>query len=100
MKPSQQQQQQRRVFAAVISLLFLLGRTSYAACGDYANCVSCASDGNCMWALLYDCTERCIDRHYENPNVIKDKGAIWRSTVRDETQCPNKERCEILEIVT
>ena len=79
------------------TLLSLLGQTSYAACGDYANCSSCASDGNCMWALLYDCKERCINRNYDNPKDIKNEGVIWRSTVRNETQCSTKEWCEVME---
>ena len=84
------------VTTAVV-MLSLLGQASYGGCWNYTDCTSCASDGNCMWALLYDCTERCIDQNYENPNVIKNKGAIWRSVVRNKTQCPNKELCVIME---
>ena len=86
------------VLVVVAALLSLLGQTSFAAgCGDHTNCTSCASDGGCMWALLYDCKEKCIKRNYNKPNDIKGDSAIWRSTVRNATQCPNMEWCEIME---
>lgn len=86
------------VLVVAISLLSLLGQTSLAACGDHTDCSSCVSEGGCMWALIYNCTERCIgQKRYKGPNEIKEAGAIWRSVVRDKAQCPNREMCKIME---
>lgn len=90
----------RVVVVVTFALLFsLLGQTSFAAaCREYASCTSCASAGEgCMWALLYNCTEACIDRNYADPDGFKAKNVIWRSAVRSGEQCPGRESCEIVE---
>lgn len=82
--------------AIVLTLLALLGRTSYANCGTYENCLACTSAEGCMWALLYNCTEVCINQNYKDPE-IRSRDVIWRSAVSNSTQCSTKEWCEIVE---
>ena len=50
-----------------------------------------------MWALLYNCTEVCIEKNYTDPDGFKARDVIWRSAVSNGTECANKEWCKIME---
>ena len=83
--------------ATAFVMLSLLGQNSLAgSCDSYTDCSLCASDASCMWALLYNCTERCIEQSYSDLDGIMARDVIWRSAVRNETQCARKEWCEII----
>ena len=50
-----------------------------------------------MWALLYNCTERCMDTDYKDPEGFAHRNVIWRSTVSNSIGCASKEECRIIE---
>ena len=50
-----------------------------------------------MWALLYNCTEVCIEKNYTDPEGIRARDVIWRSAVSNKPECASKEWCEIME---
>ena len=84
-------------FIITISILAVISVVGANTCGDYKNCSSCTAEAGCMWALLYNCTERCMSTDYKDPKRLTARNVIWRSAVSNSTECPSKEECRIIE---
>ena len=84
-------------FLITISILVVITVVGANTCGDYKDCSSCTAEAGCMWALLYNCAERCMNINYKDPKRLVHRNVIWRSTVSNSTECASKEECRIIE---
>ena len=83
-------------FIMVTSVLAAIGTAAASTCGDFKDCSSCAAEADCMWALLYNCTELCMSTNYRDPDTLDARNVIWRSAVSDSAECASKEECSII----
>lgn len=82
--------------AVTVATMATRANASEDSCGNYNNCAACASDSGCMWALLYNCSERCISTNYTDPGGFKAKNVIWRSAVTSAGACQGREECSVV----
>ena len=85
------------LFFLVITALCLCAAHGQDVCGNYTNCESCTNSTGCIWALLYNCTERCLNWSYREPNEIYARKHAFRGFTRTQSQCNYLDSCQIIE---
>ena len=82
------------LFLAVAALC-LCAAHGEDVCSSYTSCESCLNSTKCLWALLYNCTERCISLSYRDPNDIDARRYIFRNFAVSQDQCNYLDSCQI-----
>lgn len=93
----------RRAIYAVA--LVLLPVALSVDCSSYTDCSSCAAVDGCSWALVYNCTWRClspdISEHAENDNFTGNplRKDCWRYAIESSDRCGEEHNasCEALK---
>lgn len=82
----------------IFAFVALLGRTSYAGyCNSYKNCSECTSIHGCVWVLLHDCSEACLEENYTFSFHKDGVNVTWRKVTPYKSECPHKEECKIMD---